>query len=86
LKLCPHYFISSRKRNYCDEDRIVDYQVLCIIHHFKSVKKIVGGKESACREIRLLQPDIIICNKEENTLEIVAELQKISVWVINIDQ
>jgi hypothetical protein len=34
---------------------------------------------------KLLQPDIIICNKEENTLEIVAELQKICpVWVTNI--
>jgi ABC-type Fe3+-hydroxamate transport system substrate-binding protein len=42
-------------------------------YHFKSVKKIVGGtKKVHVEKIRLLQPDIIICNKEENTLEIVA--------------
>jgi iron complex transport system substrate-binding protein len=33
----------------------------------------------------LLEPDIIICNKEENTQEIVEELRKIcTVWVTNI--
>lgn len=36
-------------------------------------------------KIRLLQPDIIICNKEENTREIVEELRKIcTVWVTDI--
>ena len=36
-------------------------------------------------KIRLLQPDIIIANKEENTIEIVEELSKICpVWVTDI--
>jgi ABC-type Fe3+-hydroxamate transport system substrate-binding protein len=55
-------------------------------YHFKSTKKIVGGtKKVHFEKIRLLQPDIIICNKEENTLEIVDELRKICpVWVTDI--
>jgi ABC-type Fe3+-hydroxamate transport system substrate-binding protein len=36
-------------------------------------------------KIRLLKPDIIICNKEENTQEIVERLSEICpVWVTNI--
>jgi ABC-type enterochelin transport system substrate-binding protein len=47
-------------------------------YHFKSVKKIVGGtKKVHVEKIRLLQPDIIICNKEENTLEIVANAENL---------
>ena len=54
--------------------------------HFKSTKEIVGGtKKVNIDKIRLLQPDIIIANKEENTLEMVEELRKICpVWVTNI--
>src|SRR5690606_951728 len=59
-------------------------------YHFKSTKKIIGGtKKVHYEKIRLLTPDIIIANKEENTQEIVEELQKIApVWtsdVKNID-
>ena len=69
------------------EDRIIGITKFCVHpYHFKSIKKIVGGtKKVHVEKIRLLQPDIIICNKEENTLEIVAELRKICpVWVTNI--
>ena len=69
------------------EDRIVGITKFCVHpYHFKSTKKIVGGtKKVHYEKIRLLQPDIIICNKEENTQEIVAELRKICpVWVTNI--
>lgn len=69
------------------EDRIVGITKFCVHpYHFKSVKKIVGGtKKVHFEKIRLLQPDIIICNKEENTQEIVDELRKIcAVWVTNI--
>ena len=46
---------------------------------------LCGTKKVHVEKIRLLQPDIIICNKEENTLEIVEELKKICpVWVTNI--
>lgn len=69
------------------EDRIVGITKFCVHpYHFKSIKKIVGGTKNVhIEKIRLLQPDIIICNKEENTLEIVQELEKICpVWVTNI--
>ena len=69
------------------EDRIVGITKFCVHpYHFKSVKKLVGGtKKVHYEKIRLLQPDIIICNKEENTAEIVEELRKICpVWVTNI--
>lgn len=69
------------------EDRIVGITKFCVHpYHFKSTKKIVGGtKKVHYEKIRLLQPDIIICNKEENTKEIVEELRKICpVWVTDI--
>ncbi|MFV8343361.1 ABC transporter substrate-binding protein [Flavobacterium sp. XS2P39] len=69
------------------EDRIIGITKFCVHpYHFKSTKKIVGGtKKVHFEKIKLLQPDIIICNKEENTREIVDELRKICpVWVTNI--
>ncbi|PVX44919.1 ABC-type Fe3+-hydroxamate transport system substrate-binding protein [Flavobacterium sp. 103] len=69
------------------EDRIVGITKFCVHpYHFKSTKKIVGGtKKVHYDKIRLLEPDIIICNKEENTQEIVGELRKIcTVWVTNV--
>jgi iron complex transport system substrate-binding protein len=69
------------------EDRIVGITKFCVHpYHFKSTKKIVGGtKKVNYEKIRLLEPDIIICNKEENTQEIVEELRKICpVWVTDI--
>lgn len=45
----------------------------------RSQKKVVGGTKTAQFEkIKSLQPDIILCNKEENTLEMVQELEKIA--------
>jgi ABC-type Fe3+-hydroxamate transport system substrate-binding protein len=69
------------------EASIIGITKFCVHpYHFKSTKKIVGGtKKVHYEKIRLLQPDIIICNKEENTQEIVEELRKIcTVWVTNI--
>jgi len=69
------------------EDRIIGITKFCVHpYHFKSTKKIVGGtKKVHLEKIRLLQPDIIICNKEENTQKIVDELRQICpVWVTNI--
>jgi len=70
------------------EDSIIGITKFCVHpYHFKSTKKVVGGtKKVHFEKIRLLQPDIIICNKEENTKEIVDELSKICpVWVTNIN-
>ena len=69
------------------EENIVGITKFCVHpFHFKSTKKIIGGtKKVHFEKIRLLNPDVIIANKEENTQEIVAELSKICpVWVTNI--
>ncbi|MGL2963613.1 ABC transporter substrate-binding protein [Flavobacterium sp. RSB2_4_14] len=69
------------------EESIVGITKFCVHpFHFKSTKKIIGGtKKVHFEKIKLLQPDIIIANKEENTKEIVEELSKICpVWVTNI--
>ena len=52
----------------------------------KDEKTIVGGTKTIhLDKIRALQPDIIICNKEENTREIVASCTAIApVWVSDI--
>jgi ABC-type Fe3+-hydroxamate transport system substrate-binding protein len=69
------------------EEQIVGITKFCVHpFHFKSTKKIVGGtKQVHFNKIAALQPDIIICNKEENTLEMVKGLRKIClVWVTDI--
>jgi ABC-type Fe3+-hydroxamate transport system substrate-binding protein len=69
------------------EESIVGITKFCVHpYHFKSTKKIIGGtKKVHFEKIRLLNPDIIIANKEENTKEIVEELSTICpVWVTNI--
>jgi ABC-type Fe3+-hydroxamate transport system substrate-binding protein len=69
------------------EAKIVGITKFCVHpYHFKSTKKVIGGtKKVHFEKIRLLQPDLIIANKEENTKEIVEELSKICpVWVTNI--
>ncbi|WP_452225992.1 ABC transporter substrate-binding protein [Lacinutrix cladophorae] len=55
--------------------------------HLIKTKTIVGGtKQINLEKIKALQPDIILCNKEENTKEIVAACNKIcSVHVSNIE-
>ncbi|MCW2118959.1 ABC transporter substrate-binding protein [Flavobacterium sp. 7A] len=55
-------------------------------YHLQSTKiKIGGTKKVHYEKIRLLEPDIIICNKEENTKEIVEKLSEICpVWVTDI--
>lgn len=47
--------------------------------HIRKTKKVVGGtKEVHLERIRELEPDIILCNKEENTAAMVEELVKIA--------
>jgi len=62
------------------EDSIVGITKFCIHpFHYKSIKTIVGGtkqiKEDVIKELR---PDIILCNKEENTKAIVQVCEQIS--------
>ncbi len=62
------------------KDQIVGITKFCM--HPKNLRKdkvIVGGtKEVHYDKIRDLQPDIILCNKEENTQEMVHKLQEIA--------
>ncbi len=69
------------------EKCIVGVTRFCV--HPKEIRKkvaIVGGtKKIHLDKIKALQPDIIICNKEENTKEIVGQLMNVApVWVSDI--
>ena len=69
------------------EKSIVGVTKFCVHPYYaKSVCKVIGGtKKVHYEKIRLLKPDIIIANKEENTQEIVEKLSEICpVWVTDI--
>ncbi|SDK00043.1 ABC-type Fe3+-hydroxamate transport system, substrate-binding protein [Flavobacterium glycines] len=69
------------------ESKIVGITKFCIHpKDLRSKKAIVGGtKKVDCDKIKALVPDVIICNKEENTLEMVETLRTICpVWVTDI--
>ena len=54
------------------ENEIVGLTKFCVHpYHAKQTKTIVGGtKNIKIEKIKVLNPDIILCNKEENTKEI----------------
>lgn len=62
------------------EDAIVGITKFCVHPlHLKAQKTIVGGtKQVHFDKIKALQPDVILCNKEENTKEMIQELEKIA--------
>ncbi len=62
------------------EDAIVGITKFCIHpKHLRKSKTIVGGTKTVhFDKIKALQPDIILCNKEENTLEIIDGLEYIA--------
>lgn len=62
------------------EENIVGVTKFCIHpKHLLKTKTIVGGtKNIKVDRIKNLQPDIILCNKEENTKEIVEACQQIA--------
>lgn len=69
------------------ESKLVGITKFCVHpENLKTKKVIVGGtKKVDYNTIRALKPDVIICNKEENTKEIVANLREIStVWVTDV--
>ncbi len=61
------------------EEKIVGVTKFCVHpKHLRKSTSVVGGTKTVNYEkIRALSPDIILCNKEENTPEMVSELQKI---------
>lgn len=62
------------------KEKIVGITKFCVHpEKLRKEKKIVGGtKKVHFDKIRDLKPDIILCNKEENTEEMVQELEKIA--------
>lgn len=82
--------VPSQTELLCDlglEDEILGITKFCVHpFHLKSVKKVVGGtKQVHIDKIKALQPDIIIINKEENTLAIFEQLKGICpIWVTDV--
>ena len=69
------------------ESKIVGITKFCIHpNDLRKKKAIVGGtKKVNYDKIKALKSDVIICNKEENTLEIVENLRAICiVWVTDV--
>ncbi len=69
------------------EEKLVGITKFCIHPEgLKKKKTIVGGtKQVHLDKIRDLKPDLILCNKEENTLEMVQDLEEIcQVHISNI--
>ena len=62
------------------ENELVGITKFCVHpYHLKSTKTIVGGtKKVDFEKIKALQPDFILCNKEENAYELLPELEKIA--------
>lgn len=51
----------------------------------KTVTRVGGTKQARLHKIQKLNPDFILCNKEENTEEMVRELEEIApVWVTDM--
>ncbi|MBR9846796.1 MAG: ABC transporter substrate-binding protein [Algicola sp.] len=62
------------------EHAIVGVTKFCVHpNHLRKEKTIVGGtKQVHYDKIKALNPDIILCNKEENTKEMISELEEIA--------
>ncbi|GAA4896667.1 helical backbone metal receptor [Flaviramulus aquimarinus] len=86
LKEIPKRIVSlvpSQTELLCDlglQDAIVGVTKFCVHpHYIKTDASIVGGtKQIHLDKIKALNPDIILCNKEENTKEIVEACKAIS--------
>tara|TARA_R110001583_G_scaffold145096_1_gene297105 strand:- start:42195 stop:43001 length:807 start_codon:yes stop_codon:yes gene_type:complete len=86
LKNTPKRIISlvpSQTELLCDlalENELVGITKFCVHpFHLKSTKTIVGGtKKVDFEKIKELNPDFILCNKEENSYDMLPELEKIA--------
>lgn len=68
-------------------DKLVGITKFCVHpEDLRKSMKIVGGTKSIHPErIQAVKPDFILCNKEENTAEMVAELETVApVWVTDM--
>ena len=86
LKSVPKRIISlvpSQTELLCDlalENELVGITKFCVHpYHLKSTKTIVGGtKKVNFEKIKALNPDFILCNKEENSYDFLPELEKMA--------
>lgn len=86
IKSAPKRIVSlvpSQTELLCDlalENELVGITKFCVHPlHLKATKTIVGGtKKVDFDKIRDLNPDFILCNKEENSYESLPELEKIA--------
>jgi len=86
LKATPKRIVSlvpSQTELLCDlalENELVGITKFCVHpFHLKSTKTIVGGtKKVDFEKIKELNPDFILCNKEENSYDMLPELEKIA--------
>ena len=69
------------------DNKVVGITKFCIYPDdwFQTKKRVGGTKQLSIEEIKKLNPDLIIGNKEENTKEAIEELEKIApVWLSDI--
>ncbi|QED37838.1 ABC transporter substrate-binding protein [Antarcticibacterium arcticum] len=62
------------------EENLVGITKFCVhpIHLRKTISVVGGTKKVKIDKIKALKPDIILCNKEENTQEMVRELENVA--------
>ena len=85
LKQTPKRIVSlvpSQTELLCDlalENELVGITKFCVHpYHLKATKAIVGGtKKADYDKIKALNPDFILCNKEENSYDMLPKLEKI---------
>lgn len=67
------------------ENRLVGITKFCIYpKHILKAKTIIGGtKQVHLDRIKALNPDFILCNKEENTQKIVAEVAQVATTYVS---
>ena len=75
--------VPSQTELLCDlglEDSLVGVTKFCVHpENIKADKAIVGGtKQVHFDKIKALNPDVILCNKEENTQDMITELETIA--------
>lgn len=69
-------------------DEVVGITKFCIHPHlwYKTKNRVGGTKKVSVASVKDLNPDLIIANKEENTLEDIRNLEKIApVWISDIN-
>lgn len=70
------------------EEEVVGITKFCVHPQdwFRTKTRVGGTKQVNIEKVRLLQPDLILANKEENVKEQIVELEKIApVWISDVN-